>query len=81
MNIAFALVFIATFSVKFLLIAVVMIFFLGGAIHFMNKRIQKLRQSKKEISIEEDRHKIKILMSKFEVLQNEKLSDELIQVE
>jgi hypothetical protein len=42
-----------------------------------NKRMRKMRYQRRDVMIETDRSIIKIIMSKFEILQNNKIVKEL----
>ncbi len=59
-----------------LLVFIVMIFFARRG----NKRIRKTRKERREIWIQVDRSTIRLIMSKFEILQNNKIIKELIHI-
>ena len=43
--------------------------------------MMKVRKKTKEYEVEIDKNKVKILMSKFEIQQNDKIKDELNKIE
>ncbi len=80
MTVVFSLIFIATISWQFFGLAVIYILLLGAFMFWLNKKMHHLRKERKQLWIEENRHKLKIMMSKFEVLQSEKTQQELDEV-
>jgi hypothetical protein len=42
-----------------------------------NKRLDKIRKNRRELFIQTDRSIVRLIMSKFEILQNSKITKEL----